>query len=91
MQLFVRNRVENFEVWHELFWAGIERGKQYGLTFAKMWRDTEDPNNVFFVLDIESVEQTNAFMASSESQETGEQARILDSEFYYLEEYNGNL
>jgi len=84
MQLFVRNRVEDYDIWYKLFVEGVERGAQYGLKLAHLWQAHDEPNNVFFVLDVESIEQTDAFMASSESEETGKQAGIVDSEYYYL-------
>ena len=50
-----------------------------------LWRAVDDPNNVFFILNVEDIEQANAFMARPESQEIGEKSGVIDGEFYYLE------
>jgi len=85
MQLFVRNRVKDFDVWYPYFMAGIERGKAYGLSLDRLWQNPDDPNEAFFLLNIKDKPSTEAFMASTESVETGDKAGVIDGEVYYLE------
>jgi hypothetical protein len=59
---------------------------EYGVTLARLWQTADDPNNVFFLLDIEDVDRANAFMARPESQELGVISGVIDGEFHYLEE-----
>lgn len=84
MQLLVRNRVRDFATWRRYFDEGNALGARFGVSLASMWQATDDPNNVFFLLDIESVEKTEAFMATPESHELGEKSGVLDGEAYYL-------
>ena len=84
MQLLVRNRVRDFATWRRYFDEGNALGSKYGVSLARMWQASDDPNNVFFLLDIESVEMTEAFMATPESHELGEKSGVLDGEAYYL-------
>ena len=85
MQLLVRNRVKDFATWHALFLADRIAAAGYGLTFVSLWQTLGDPNNVFFILDVEDIDLANAFMARPESQALGIQSGVIEGEFHYLE------
>ena len=85
MQLLVRNKVKDFSTWRAHFDEDSSAAAEYGVTLASLWQTTDDPNNVFFLLDIEDVDRANAFMARPESQEIGVKSGVIDGEFYYLE------
>ena len=86
MQLLVRNRVKDFSNWYVYFMQDSAAAAGYGVTLARLWQTAEDPNNVFFILDIEDVDRANAFMARPESLEIGAISGVIDGEFHYLEE-----
>ena len=44
----------------------------------------DDPNEVFFLLDVADVDRANAFMARPESRETGEKSGEIDGSFHFL-------
>ena len=85
MQLLVRNRVKDYAVWRQVFDADTEAAADYGLSVARVWRAHDDANNVFFLLNVESVERANAFMARPESQANGERSGVIDGEFFFLQ------
>ncbi len=85
MQLLVRNRVKDFSTWLDYFDGDGDAAAEYGLKVAQMWQSAEDPNNVFFLLDVEDVARANAFMARPESREIGEKSGVIDGEFYYVQ------
>jgi hypothetical protein len=85
MQMLVRNRVEDFARWHALFLSDSLAAADYGVTLASLWQTTDDPNNVFFLLDVADVDRANAFMARPESQELGVKSGVIDGEFHYVE------
>ena len=85
MQMLVRNQVEDFSKWRELFLSDSAAAAEYGVTLRSLWQSMDDPNNVFFVLDIADVDQANAFMARPESQEMGVKSGVIDGEFHYIE------
>ena len=85
MQLLVRNKVKDFAKWRTYFEADSAAAAEYGVTLAALWQTADDPNNVFFLLDIEDVDRANAFMARPESQEIGIKAGVIDGEVHYLE------
>ncbi len=85
MQLLVRNKVKDFSKWYAYFEKDSDTAAEYGVTLAGLWRTSDDPNNVFFVLDVEDVDRANAFMGRPESQEIGVKSGVIDGEFHYLE------
>ena len=85
MQLLVRNKVEDFAKWRAYFEEDSATAAEYGVTLARLWQTADDPNNVFFLLDVEDVDRANAFMARPESQEIGVKSGVIDGEFHYLE------
>ena len=86
LQLLVRNRVKDFSEWYVYFMQDSATAGGYGVTLARLWQTADDPNNVFFLLDIKDVDRANAFMARPESQEIGVISGVIDGEFHYLEE-----
>ncbi|MCH8140505.1 MAG: hypothetical protein IH908_02790 [Proteobacteria bacterium] len=85
MQILVRNKVEDFSKWHALFLSDSAAAAEYGLTLRSLWQSVDDPNNVFFLLDVADVDRANAFMARPESQEMGVKSGVIDGEFHYIE------
>ena len=89
MQLLVRNKIKDFSKWHVYFEEDSAAAAEYGVTLAGLWRTVDDPNNVFFILDIEDIDRANAFMERPESQEIGEKSGVIDGEFHYIEAVTG--
>ena len=85
MQLLVRNQVKDFSKWLAYFEDEADAAAEFGVTLAQLWQSADDPNDVFFLLDIADVERANAFMARPESQEIGEKSGVIDGEIHYLE------
>ncbi len=85
MQLLVRNKVKDFSTWYAYFDEESAAAAEYGVTLAGLWQKADDPNNVFFLLDVEDVDRANAFMARPESQEIGLKSGVIDGEFHFLE------
>lgn len=85
MQMLVRNKVEDFSKWRTAFLSDSAAAAEYGLTLQSLWQSVDDPNNVFFVLNVADVDQANAFMARPESQELGVKSGVIDGEFHYVD------
>ncbi len=49
-----------------------------------LWQSADDPETIFFLMDVESVEQANAFMARPESREIGTKSGVVDGEVHFL-------
>jgi hypothetical protein len=85
MQLLVRNKVNDFSIWYVYFEEDSAAAAEYGVTLVNIWQKADDPNDVFFLLDVENVDRANAFMARPESQEIGVKSGVIDGEFHYIE------
>jgi len=84
MQLLVRNKVKDFSTWYGYFKKDSSAAAEYGVTLVRLWQTPDDPNDVFFLLDVEDVGRANAFMARPESQETGVKSGVIDGEVHFL-------
>ena len=85
MQLLVRNKVKDFSVWREYLNADKNPAAEYGLKLINLWQSVDDPNEVFFLLDVADRDRAIAFMARPESQDIGEKSGVIDGECYFLE------
>ena len=56
-ELLCRNRVEDYARWRKLFDTNAPAAREAGLQLTDLWRDMEDPNNIFFVFEVSSAEE----------------------------------
>lgn len=85
LQMFVRHYVEDFATWRDVLAEDAERAAQFGVRLSRVWHEANDPNHVFFLLDLESVEQAEAFMASPQSVSSGDTSGVRDPAYWYVE------
>ncbi len=85
MQMLVRNQVADFAHWQRYFTADLPAAADYGLTLASLWRSADDPNSVFFLLNVADRARADAFLARPESQEIGQKSGVINGEYHYLE------
>jgi len=83
--MLVRNRVEDYSRWKSVFDAQDPEAREAGLYLTDLWRDIEDPNNVFFVLRVSDLDKARAFLADPKSAEVGKIAGVIDGEIHFLE------
>ena len=84
IQLLCRNRVVDFGRWWEIFESHADAHKNSGLILVKLWRDTEDSNNVFFLFDLESLEKARAFVSNPEAAEAARHSGVIEGELHFL-------
>ena len=84
-QLLVRNRVEDYDRWLGYFESEKPAARDYGMEVVGLWRATDDPNDIYFLFELESIERANAFMARPESAKVGELSGVIDGEIRFLE------
>ena len=86
LHLLVKNEVKDFDRWLEVFRSDETAAEEHGLFVEKVWRDTQEPSVVFFLLRAESMDRANEFMARPESREVGERAGVTAGSFHFLNE-----
>ncbi len=83
--MLCRNRVADFEKWKSVFDSNASTGHDAGLRLTNMWRDMEDPNNVFFLFEVTDIDKARAMITSPEAAESGKISGVLDGECHFLE------
>lgn len=86
MYMLVRNKVRDFDKWKQVFDEQSSATDAAQLKLVKMWCSVEDPNGVFFMLEIGDMDKAKAFVADPKNAEVGERAGVIDGEIYYVEE-----
>ncbi len=87
--MLCRNRVTDFSKWKTVFDSNAEAGRAAGLTLRDLWQEVDDPNNVFFVFEVASVERAKAFISDPAAAEAGRTSGVLDGECHFLERCPG--
>ena len=83
-ELLCRNRVRDYDQWRRVFDSHAEAHRQAGLELTRLWRDLEDPDTVFFLFVVESLERARAFLEDPAGAAAGEQAGVLDGDVHFL-------
>lgn len=89
IHMLCRNRVEDYDRWKRVFDSDPTAHREAGLELVALWRSLEDPNDIHFLFEVESVERARAFVEAPESAEAGEEAGVLDGEIHFLEPVSG--
>ena len=87
--LLCRNRVADFARWKAVFASHQEAHRNAGLRLLKLWRSPDEPGNVFFLFEVDSVEKAREFIGTPEAANAGEVAGVLDGEYHFLEDIGG--
>lgn len=87
--LLCRNRVADFPKWKAIFDSHTQAHRAAGLRLRELWRELEEPNNVFFVFEVESLERARSFIDDPAAAEAGKSSGVLDGEYHFLETSQG--
>lgn len=86
--MLCRNRVEDYAKWRAVFDSHRDAHREVGLRLVNMWRSVEDPNNIFFLIEVASIEKATRFINSPESAKAGEESGVVDGEVNFVEDAN---
>jgi hypothetical protein len=92
--MLCRNRVADFTRWMAVFASHQAAHRNAGLRLVQIWRAVEDPNNVFFLFEVASMEKAREFIGNPEAAKAGEAAGVLDGEYHFVADagaYGGTL
>lgn len=84
-ELLCRNRVEDYERWKKVFDSHAAAHPEASLELTDLWRDVEDPNNVFFLFRVSDVDAARAFLEDPAQAEVGAAAGVIDGEYHFVE------
>jgi len=59
------------------------------LRLVHLWRAVEDPNNVFFLFEVASVDRAKEFIGNPDAAKAGQASGVVDGEYYFIEDAGG--
>lgn len=83
--MLCRNRVADFGKWKKVFDANTPAARDSGLRLVNLWRDMEEPDNVFFLFEVSDTDKAREFIGSPAAAESGRVSGVLDGEYHFLE------
>ena len=89
MDLLCRNHVADFAQWKAVFASHAKDHREAGLQLTHLWREAADPNNVFFLFEVASLEKAQAFINNPEAAQAAQASGILDGEYHFVEDAGG--
>jgi hypothetical protein len=87
--LLCRNRVADLSGWKAVFSSHAEVHRNAGLRLMHLWRSVGEPNNVFFVFEVVSMEKAQEFISNPDAAKAGEASGVLDGEYHFVEDAEG--
>ena len=87
--MLCRHRVADFEQWKGVFDSNALTARDAGLRLMNLWRDVEEPNNVFFLFEVKDTDKARAFITDPAAAESGKKSGVLDGECHFLESSTG--
>jgi len=84
--LLCRNRVEEFAKWKEVFASHAQAHRDADLHLVKIWSALDDPNNVFFLFEVGSLEKAKTFISNPEAAKAGQYSGVIDGEYHFVED-----
>ena len=85
MQLLCRNKVADFQTWWAVFETHAHAHRAAGLKLEHLWISADDPDEVFFLFNVEDRARAEAFMEAPESMEAGLEAGVIDGDYQFIE------
>ena len=79
-----RNHVKDYAAWHKTFASHREAHRRAGLFLRSLGRDIDRPNQIYFVFDVQSVEQAKGFIEDPENARIGAET-VIDGEYHFIE------
>jgi hypothetical protein len=88
MLLVCRNRVADYQRWRAVFESHAEAYGAAGLLLKDHWVNANDPNEVFFLFEVDDREKAEAFMATPQAAEGAEEAGVLAGDYWFALQAN---
>jgi hypothetical protein len=87
--MLCRNRVADFDHWRAVFASHASAHRQSGLHLRHLWRSTADPNNVFFLFELETIDKAKEFIGNSDAKRAASESGVIDGEYHFLNDSMG--
>jgi hypothetical protein len=84
--MLCRNRVTDFSRWKALFASHHAAHLNAGLRLANIWRSVAEPNNIFFLFEVSSMDKAKAFIGNLDAAKAAETSGVIDGEYHFVED-----
>jgi hypothetical protein len=84
--MLCRNRVRDFSTWKVIFDSHRDAQERAGLHLQTMWSSVSDPNNVFFLFQLDSLDGAQNFISDPKAAKASEASGVLDGEYHFLQD-----
>lgn len=83
--MFVRHKVADFADWRAVFDLHSEAQRKVGLRVLHVLRNTDDPNEVFLLFEVDDPEQARAFVSAPDVPQAQRDSGVVDDpDIYFL-------
>jgi hypothetical protein len=79
-----RIRVAYYAKWKERMDADAKAQRDAGMYLRYLWREVEDPNSAFFILEVHDMEKARAFLNPADVAEASKKAGVLNFEWHFV-------
>lgn len=87
--MLCRNRVADFSRWKAIFASHAAAHRGAGLRLINIWRSLKEPNDIFFMFAVASMDKAREFISNPEAAKAGEASGVLDGEYHFVEDAGG--
>jgi hypothetical protein len=84
MHMLCRNRVADFDAWWAVFGSHADVHRAAGLQLQRLWRSVDDPNEVFFMFQVDDRRKADDFIAAPESAQAGKDAGVIEGDYHFI-------
>ena len=87
--LLCRNRVADFARWKTVFASHEAAHMEAGLRLLGIRREIAEPNNLFFMFEVASMERARKFIGDPEAAKAAGASGVIDGEYHFVEDAGG--
>ncbi|MGN6101367.1 MAG: hypothetical protein ACTHOR_09480 [Devosia sp.] len=83
--MVTRHKVRDYNHWKNFFAKGMADAANWGMSNPRVFRSSEDPNELVVLIDLADIERAKTFMGKPEVAQIMQDAGVLDRpDWYYL-------
>ncbi|MCI0531129.1 MAG: hypothetical protein L0Y74_04160 [candidate division Zixibacteria bacterium] len=82
--MLVRHKVEDFAKWKKVLDSQTENHIKAGMTIKHVWRNDADPNDIFFLFHLRSMEEAQDYLNTPQPGVAEEAGVVGVPEIYFL-------
>jgi hypothetical protein len=87
--MLCRNRVSDFDRWLKIFASHRSAHVDAGLILERLWRASEEPDQIFFLFRVDDIEKARSFISAPAASDAADESGVIDGEYYLVESMGG--